>query len=115
MNTLFKSLAGAVAVIAATTTQASAQITFWVLEASSRHHGGRPRHMDGNHHAPRGHGGGHGRGHEFGSSGGGSSGGGGGAPSAPEIDVSQAAAALVIVLVAFLLIREIYLRQRQPA
>jgi hypothetical protein len=111
MNTLFKSVAGAVAVIAATTTQASAQITFWLLEASSRHHGGRSRHMDGNHHTPRGHGGGHGRGHEFGSGGGS----GGGAPSAPEIDVSQAAAALVIVLVAFLLIREIYLRQRQPA
>jgi hypothetical protein len=58
-----------------------------------------------------GHGGGHG-GH--GGHGGGGHGGGhhGGAPGAPEIDVSQGLAALAIMLVAFLILREFYLRER---
>jgi hypothetical protein len=49
----------------------------------------------------------------FGGPGGG--GGGGGVPSAPEIDVTQGAAAVAILLVATLLLRERFLRQRAGA
>lgn len=112
MNTLVKTLATATAAFVATTQQASAEMTLWVMNSAARrdHSVHRQPHRD--HH---GHSGGHGgHGHGYGHGGGGG-GGGSGLPSAPEIDVSQAAAAIVIVLVAFLLIREIYLRQRpQP-
>jgi hypothetical protein len=40
---------------------------------------------------------------------------GGNAPGAPEIDVSQGAAALVIVALVVLVLREIYLRRRAAA
>ncbi|MCX7360247.1 MAG: hypothetical protein NT015_19170 [Alphaproteobacteria bacterium] len=116
MKKLVKSVAAVSAALIATTQQASAEVTLWVLGAARHGDPHRAPHRDGfgfNH--GRGHGGhgGHGRGGGFGhhgDAGGGSSG--GGVPSAPEIDVSQAAAAIIIVLVAFLLIREIYLRQR---
>lgn len=102
---LFKSFGACAAAFVATTQQASAEMTLWVMNSARNGHGvHRQPHRD--HH---GYGGGHGHGHGYGHGGGG---GGGGVPSAPEIDVSQAAAAIVIVLVAFLLIREIYLRQR---
>lgn len=107
MKKLFKSFVAGAAAFVATTQQASAEMTLWVMNSARNGHGvHRQPHRD--HH---GYGGGHGHGHGYGHGGGG----GGGVPSAPEIDVSQAAAAIVIVLVVFLLIREIYLRQRpQP-
>lgn len=110
VNKLLKSAAAAAVSVAAMTTQASAQVSLWMIGAT-RHGQGHPAHQDGRFGRHHGHGS-HGNGQHYGHGGGGSSG--GGVPSAPEIDVSQAAAAIVIVLVAFLLIREIYLRQRQP-
>jgi hypothetical protein len=101
MNKLAKTFAAAGAFVAATVTQASASTMFALMGSASKN--GR-------------HGHGHGHGQSGGSAGGASGGaGGGGAPSAPEIDVSQGAAALVIAAIAFLLIRELYLRQRQTA
>ncbi|MEZ5959946.1 MAG: hypothetical protein R3C30_05895 [Hyphomonadaceae bacterium] len=93
MNKLIKSLAAGATALAATTTHASADVALWIMN-DARHGRARPSHG-------RGHGNGHGHGD--------------GLPSAPEIDLSQAASAIVIVLIAFLLIREVYLRQRQPA
>jgi hypothetical protein len=101
MNTLVKSVTGAVAFVVATTTQASADVTLWMVGAARR-----TRHGGGHNHHPS-----HNPGHHPGHGGGG----GGGVPSAPEVDISQAAAAIVVVLIAFLLIRELYLRQRQAA
>jgi hypothetical protein len=46
---------------------------------------------------------------------GGGGSGGGGHPSAPEIDVTQGAAALMILAVVTLILREAYLRQRAKA
>ncbi len=97
MTNIVKTLALAGATFAAMTTHAAANVLIWTASAGSNHHG-RPRSHGGGHHGGGHHGGGH---HS-----------GGGAPSAPEIDISQGAAALVIVLIAFLLIREAYLRQR---
>lgn len=108
MKKLIKTLAVATAAVVATTQQASAEVTLWLMN-SARHGEGMHRHPYRDHHSR-----GHGHGHNYGHGGGGGSSG-GGVPSAPEIDVSQAAAAIIIVLVAFLLIREIYLRQQpQP-
>jgi hypothetical protein len=101
MKKLAKVLAGTAGILALVTTQASAQMTLWFIGAANK--GGNRGHGNGHGH---GHGQGHGAGHGQG---------GGGVPSAPEIDLSQGAAAIIIVLMAFLLIREIYLRQRQPA
>ena len=92
----------------ATINKITADTTLWFVGASARHgrgHGHADRQPPGHHeHAHRHQG--HGHGHAA------PGGGGDGLPSAPEIDVSQGAAALVIVLLAFLLLREIYLRQR---
>ncbi len=110
MTKIVKTLIATGATFAAMTTHAAANILVWTASAGGgyRHH--RRPHADGGHSHGRGHdtgGWNHGNGH-----GGGHHGGGAGAPSAPEIDLSQGAAALVIVLIAFLLIREAYLRQR---
>jgi hypothetical protein len=103
MQTLAKRALGAVAALAPTTTAASAETAFWIIDMAGKagRHGGRHH---GGHHRWQGHGGGH--------HGVGGGGGGGGAPAAPEIDVSQGAAAIVIILLAFLVAREIYLRRR---
>ena len=103
MKKLVTSLAAATAFLLATATQASAYTTFWIMGAVGRGHSGRAvRHHGGGFGFGHGHSPGnkHGQGFEH-------------APSAPEIDVSQAAAAIVILLIAFLLIREIYLRQTE--
>lgn len=105
MKKLIKTLAAVTTAVVATTQQASAEVALWLMN-SARHGDGMHRQSYRDHHSR-----GHGHGHSYGHGGGGGSSG-GGAPSAPEIDVSQAAAAIIIVLVAFLLIREIYLRQR---
>lgn len=108
MKNIMKTLAAAGVALTAMTSTATANVLVWTASAGGGH--GRP------HHGRRSHSDGwnsHGRGHDHGG-GFNNHGGhhGGGAPSAPEIDLSQGAAALVIVLIAFLLIREAYLRQR---
>ena len=89
MRKIVQSLAVAGAALAATTMEASARTCIWIFCWGPKTGGG-------------------------GGGGGSSSGGGGGAPApgAPEIDVSQGFAALAIMLCAFLLLREYYLRER---
>jgi hypothetical protein len=93
---LVKTILATGAMIAATTTHASAEICIWFICFGKKGKGGG--------------GGGQGGGHGGGGSHGG--GGGGGGHSAPEIDVSQGAAALLVMAVVALVLREIYLRRK---
>ena len=90
MHKFFKMVTAAVAMTTATVATASAKTCFLFICWTAPTKGG------GNN---GGHGGGHGGGH----------------PSAPEIDVTQGAAALVIVAIVTLILREAYLRQRARA
>jgi len=116
MKKLMKIAAGAGAALAAMTAQASAHTMVFLMEArrGGRHGGGGGHHGNGHHGNGNGHG--HGGGHSPSSSPGPSSSptptDSGGYPAAPEIDVSQGAAAIILALLAFLVVRELYLRQR---